>query len=72
MLESALRDDLVGTYWKGTLIPKAASSGAEHFNNTINYRGVSMYRFQNGKMTKTWHVVDGFPLIYRGEMHSRT
>jgi hypothetical protein len=26
VLESALRDDLVGTYWKGTLTPKAESS----------------------------------------------
>jgi predicted ester cyclase len=71
LIGSEAYPDLVDTYWKGTLTPKAASSGVEHFNNTINYRGVSIYRFQNGKMTETWHVVDGFPLKYRGEMHSR-
>lgn len=72
LIGSEAYPDLVGSYWKGTLTPKAASSGAEHFNNTINYRGVSIYRFQNGKTTETWHVVDGFPLKYRCEMHSRT
>ncbi len=27
----------------------------------INYRGVSIYRIQNGKMIETWHVIDGLP-----------
>jgi len=72
LIASEAYPDLVGTYWKGTLTPKAAPSGAEQFNKTINYRGVSIYRFQNGKMAETWHVVDGFPLKYRGEIHSRT
>jgi hypothetical protein len=27
----------------------------------INYRGISIYRIQNGKMVETWHVVDGGP-----------
>jgi hypothetical protein len=50
--------DLVGTYWKGSLTPKASP----HNNNKIiNYRGVSIYRIQNGKMMETWHVIDGLP-----------
>jgi predicted ester cyclase len=72
LIASEAYPDLVGTYWKGTLTPKAAPSGTEQFNKTTNYRGVSIYRFQNGKMAETWHVVDGFPLKYRGEIHSRT
>jgi predicted SnoaL-like aldol condensation-catalyzing enzyme len=32
-------------------------------NKTINYRGVSIYRIQNGKMVETWHVVDGLPAM---------
>jgi SnoaL-like polyketide cyclase len=47
--------------WKGSLTPKPASSGTEQSNKTINYRGVSIYRIQNGKMAETWHVVDGLP-----------
>ena len=31
LIGSEAYPDLVGTYWKGTLTPKAASSGAEHF-----------------------------------------
>ena len=32
-------------------------SDAQH----INFRGVSIYRIQNGKMIETWHVIDGLP-----------
>jgi hypothetical protein len=28
----------------------------------VSYRGVSIYRIQNGKMVETWHVFDGLPL----------
>ncbi|MGA9151708.1 MAG: hypothetical protein WBZ36_14115, partial [Candidatus Nitrosopolaris sp.] len=52
--------DLVGTYWKGSLTPKASPADAAHFK-IINYRGVSIYRIQNGKMIETWHVIDGLP-----------
>jgi len=27
----------------------------------INFRGVTIYRIQNGKMIETWHVIDGLP-----------
>jgi hypothetical protein len=50
--------DLVGAYWKGTLTPKATPA---HTLKKINYRGISIYRIQNGKMVETWHVVDGGP-----------
>ena len=53
--------DLVGAYWKGTLIPKATSPYAQQTGKKINYRGISIYRIQNGKMVETWHVVDGWP-----------
>jgi hypothetical protein len=52
--------DLVGAYWKGTLIPKTTSNN-QHAEKTINYRGISIYRIQNNKKVETWHVVDGLP-----------
>jgi predicted ester cyclase len=61
MIASAGYPDLVGTYWKGSLTPKAMSD-IPQTNRIINYRGVSIYRIQNGKMAETWHVVDGGPL----------
>jgi predicted ester cyclase len=53
--------DLVGAYWKGTLTPKATSDRTKQSRKKINYRGISIYRIQNGKMVETWHVVDGWP-----------
>ncbi|MGB6527810.1 MAG: hypothetical protein WBF33_06855 [Candidatus Nitrosopolaris sp.] len=50
--------DLVGTYWKGSLTPKASRHDPPI--NKIT-RGVSIYRIQNGKMIETWHVIDGLP-----------
>jgi predicted ester cyclase len=61
MIASAGYPDLVGTYWKGSLTPKATSD-IPQTNRIIDYRGVSIYRIQNGKMVETWHVVDGGPL----------
>src|ERR671923_2699345 len=61
MIASPAYPDLVGTYWKGSLTPKATSSDTQQTNKIINYRGVSIYRIQNGKMVETWHVVDGLP-----------
>jgi predicted ester cyclase len=58
MIASPRYPDLVGAYWKGSLTPKSTSDTQK----TINYRGVSIYRIQNGKMVETWHVVDGFQL----------
>ena len=55
MIASESLPDLVGTYWKGSLTPKASPSDTPH----INFRGVSIYRIQNGKMIETWHVIDG-------------
>ena len=54
MIASESLPDLVGTYWKGSLIPKARASDAKH----INFKGVSIYRIQNAKMIETWHVID--------------
>jgi len=62
MIASEIYPDLVGTYWKGSLIPKSTSD-TQQANKTINYRGVSIYRIQNGKMVETWHVVDGLPSV---------
>jgi hypothetical protein len=61
MIASEAYPDLVGAYWKGSLTPKATSSDAQQTNKIINYRGISIYRIQNGKMVETWHVVDGLP-----------
>jgi predicted SnoaL-like aldol condensation-catalyzing enzyme len=60
MIASPSYPDLVGTYWKGSLTLKSTSY-TQQTNKIINYRGVSIYRIQNGKMVETWHVVDGWP-----------
>jgi predicted ester cyclase len=62
MIASPAYPDLVGTYWKGTLIPKATFSDTQQTNKIISYRGVSIHQIQNGKMVETWHVFDGLPL----------
>jgi hypothetical protein len=36
---------------------QVAYMGSPH----INFRGVSIYRIQNGKMVETWHVTDSLP-----------
>ena len=62
MIASPNYPDLAGTYWKGSLTPKKSTSdNPQQTNIIINYRGVSIYRIQNGKMVETWHVVDGLP-----------
>jgi predicted ester cyclase len=60
MIASPAYPDLVGTSWKGTLIPKTTSSN-QQAEKIINYRGISIYRIQNNKMVETWHVVDRPP-----------
>ena len=60
MIASENYPDLVGAYWNGSLTPKSTSD-TQQTNKIINYRGVSIYRIQNGKMVETWHVVDGLP-----------
>jgi predicted ester cyclase len=60
LIASPIYPDLVGAYWKGTLTPKATSAHTQAMKK-INYRGISIYRIQNGKMVETWHVVDGWP-----------
>jgi predicted SnoaL-like aldol condensation-catalyzing enzyme len=60
LIASESYPDLVGAYWKGSLTPKSTSDN-QQFSKIINYRGVSIYRIQNGKMVETWHVVDGWP-----------
>jgi predicted ester cyclase len=62
MIASEAYPDLVGTYWKGSLTPKATFSDTQQINKIISYRGVSIHRIQNGKMVETWHVFDGLPL----------
>jgi predicted ester cyclase len=61
MIASPAYPDLVGTYWKGTLTPKAAYSENQQAKKIINFRGISIYRIQNNKMVETWHVIDGLP-----------
>jgi hypothetical protein len=61
MIASPAYPDLVGTYWRGTLIPKSTSNN-QQAEKIINYRGISMHRIQNSKMVETWHVIDGLPL----------
>jgi predicted ester cyclase len=60
MIASPAYPDLVGTYWKGRLIPKTTSNN-QQAEKIINYRGISIYRIQNNKMVETWHVVDRPP-----------
>ena len=60
MIASESYPDLVGAYWKGSLTPKSTSD-TQQTNKIINYRGISIYRIQNGNMVETWHVVDGWP-----------
>ena len=62
MIASEIYPNLVGTYWKGSLTPRSTSD-TQQTNKTINYRGVSIYRIQNGKMVETWHVVDGLSSV---------
>ena len=62
MIASEAYPDLVGAYWKGSLIPMAIYSDTKQTNKTISYRGVSIYRIQNEKIIETWHVFDGLPL----------
>jgi predicted ester cyclase len=61
MIASEAYPDLVGTYRKASLTPKAVSSENQQAKKIINFRGVSIYRIQNGKMVETWHVTDGLP-----------
>src|SRR6478609_1516684 len=49
MIASEAYPDLVGAYWKGSLTPKSTSSDTQQTNKKMNYRGVSIYRIQNGK-----------------------
>jgi len=60
MIESPAYPDFVGTYWKGTLTPKATSNN-QQAEKIINYRGMSIYRIQNNRMVETWHVIDRQP-----------
>jgi hypothetical protein len=62
MIASEAYPDLVGTYWKGSLRPNVTSSETLQSNETINCRGVTIHRIQNGKMAETWHVVECWPL----------
>jgi predicted ester cyclase len=62
MIASAAYRDLVGVYWKGSLTPNATTSEILQSSKIINYRGVSIYRLQNGKMVEMWHVIEGWPL----------
>lgn len=68
MIASAAYPDLVGTYWKGSLTPNATTSETVKSSKIIEYRGMSIYRIQNGKMMEMWHVIEGWPLeIIPGE-----
>jgi predicted ester cyclase len=71
MIASVGYPDLVGTYWKGSLTPKAMSD-IPHTNKTISYRGTSIYRTQHGKMVEPWHAVDGLPSIQISRTEGRS
>jgi hypothetical protein len=62
MIASAAYPDLVGTYWKGSLTPNKTTSETLKSSKIIEYRGMSIYRIQNGKMVEMWHVIEGWPL----------
>ena len=62
MIASAAYPDLVGTYWKGSLTPNKTTSETLKSSKIINYRGMSIYRLQNGKMAEMWHVIEDWPL----------
>ena len=62
MIASAAYPDLVGTYWKGSLTPNKTTSETLKSSKIINYRGMSIYRIQNGKMAEMWHVIEDWPL----------
>ena len=62
MIASAGYPDLVGTFWKGSLTPNATTSETLKSSKIISYRGMSIYRIQNGKMVEMWHVIEGWPL----------
>jgi predicted ester cyclase len=61
MIASEAYPDLVGTYWKGSLTPNAATSETVKSNKIINYSGISIYHLQNGKMVEMRHVIEGWP-----------
>src|SRR5262249_46840960 len=48
MIASESLPDLVGTYWKGSLTPKASPSSAQHINKIIR-RGVSNSKWKNDR-----------------------
>ena len=50
MIASPAYPDLVGTYWKGTLTPKATSNN-QQAEKIINYRGIvyTAFRIINGR-----------------------
>ena len=62
MIASPGYPDLVGVYWKGSLTPNKTTSETLQGSKIIEYRGVSIYRIQNGKMVEMWHVIQGWPL----------
>jgi hypothetical protein len=51
MIASEVYSDLVGTYWKGSLTPKAISSDTKQTNKIINVRGmyISNSKWKNGR-----------------------
>ena len=61
MIASEAYPDLVGTYWKGSCTPNAATSETLKSSKIINYSGMSIYRLQNGKMVEMRHVIEGWP-----------
>jgi hypothetical protein len=51
-----------GTYWKGSLTPKANTADTHQTNKITNHIGVDIY---HGKMVETCHVVDGCHQKYK-------
>jgi hypothetical protein len=67
MIASGSYADIIGTYWKGSVIPKS-TPGISRANEMIRYGGISILRTQNRKMVESWHVVGGLSSRFQEQM----
>jgi len=50
--------DTVGAYWTGTMRHKAELMGIPATGKTVSYKGMSIYKFRDGKIAETHNVQD--------------
>ena len=50
--------DSVGAYWTGTMRHKADAFGIKATGKQVSYKGVSIYKFRDGKIAETHNVQD--------------